>query len=127
MGERIVVEVGGLRVEAQLNDSLTAKAVWAALPVQAAARRWGDEVYFELPVHVDQAPDAREEMAVGELGFWPVGDAFCVFFGPTPVSKAGEPRAYSPVNPFGAVVGDATLLRAAHEGDSVHVSRLAGC
>ena len=84
----------------------------------------GTRCYFEVPLHVDQAADAREEMAVGELGFWPVGDAFCIFFGPTPVSRAGEPRAYSPVNPFGMVVGDATVLRAAHEGDSVRVSRL---
>ena len=124
MDERIVIKVGSVSLVAQLNDSVTAKVIWAALPLQGAADRWGDEVYFEIPVHVDQASDAREEMAVGELGFWPVGDAFCVFFGPTPVSLVGEPRAYSPVNPFGMAVGDATVLRAAHEGDSVHVSRL---
>jgi hypothetical protein len=98
--------------------------VWAALPLEGAAHRWGDEVYFEVPVHVDEADDAREEMAVGELGFWPVGDAFCIFFGPTPISAAGEPRAYSPVNPFGMIEGDATVLRTVREGDTVRVSRL---
>jgi hypothetical protein len=124
MGERIVIEVGSLRLEARLDDSPTANVVAAALPLQAAAHRWGDEVYFEVPMHVDQAADAREEMGVGELGLWPVGDAFCIFFGPTPVSVQGEPLAYSPVNPFGMVVGDATVLRAAHEGAGVRVSRL---
>jgi hypothetical protein len=120
----IDIKIGDLRVVANLTESATAAAIWAALSLKATANRWGDEVYFEVPVHVDQAADAREEMAVGELGFWPAGDAFCIFFGPTPVSAAGEPRAYSPVNPFGMIVGDATVLRAAHEGDRVSVSPL---
>jgi hypothetical protein len=124
MGERISIEVGVLRLEAELNGSPTAAALWASLPLNAVAHRWGDEVYFEVPIHVVQATDAREEMAIGELGFWPVGDAFCIFFGTTPVSVADEPRAYSPVNPFGRIVGDATVLRTAREGDSVRVSRL---
>jgi uncharacterized protein len=122
MGERVIIEVGDTRLVAELNDSATANAISAAVPLEAIAHRWGDEIYFDVPFHVDQAADAREEMGVGELGFWPAGDAFCVFFGPTPVSVAGEPRAYSPVNPFGAIVGDATALRAAREGDSVRVS-----
>ena len=123
MGDRVSIEVGSLSLVAELNGSPTANAVWAALPLEAAAHRWGDEVYFEVPIHVGQAPDAREEMAVGELAFWPTGYAFCIFFGSTPVSLAGEPRAYSPVNPFGTIVGDATALRTAHEGDSVRVRR----
>ena len=123
MGEQVSIEVGGVRLAAELDDSPTANAILAALPLGGTVHRWGDEVYFELPVHVDRALDARAQMAVGELAFWPDGDAFCIFFGPTPVSVAGEPRAYSPVNPFGSVVGDATLLRAAHEGDAVRVCR----
>jgi uncharacterized protein len=126
MGERVSIEVGGVSLIAELNDSPTAAAIWAALPLDAAAHRWGDEVYFEVPVHVGRAPDAREQMAVGELAFWPDGDAFCIFFGATPLSVAGEPRAYSPVNPFGTVVGDATVLRKAREGERVSVARLGG-
>jgi hypothetical protein len=124
MSKRASIEVGGVHLEAQINDSPTANAIWAALPVKAAARRWGDEVYFEVPLHVGRAPDARGEMAVGELAFWPDGDAFCIFFGATPVSLAGEPRAYGPVNPFGSVIGDATALHAAREGDLVSVARV---
>ena len=124
MGERICLEVGDLQLKAELDGSPTAVAIGATLPLQATAHCWGDEVYFDLPIHVDRAAEAREQMAVGELGFWPDGDAFCIFFGPTPVSVAGEPRAYSPVNPFGKVLGDATALRAAREGDEVRVTRL---
>jgi hypothetical protein len=124
-GERVSIEVSSVHLAAALNDSPTANGIWAALPLQTAAHRWGDEVYFEVPIHIGLAVDARDETAVGGLAFWPVGDAFCIFFGPTPVSNAGEPRAYSPVNPFGMIVGDATVLRAAQEGDSVRVSRIA--
>jgi hypothetical protein len=120
----MLIRVGAVRLRARLSDSPTADAVWQALPLSGAAQRWGDEVYFLVPMHVEQAPDAREEMAVGELGFWPVGDAVCIFFGPTPVSRAGEPRAYSPVNPFGRIESDPTVLRAVADGDPVVVEAL---
>ena len=121
---RIRIRLGALELVADLGDSPTADALWRALPVTGEAQRWGDEVYFRVPLHVDGAPDAREEMAVGELGFWPVGDAFCIFFGPTPVSRAGEPRAYSPVNPFGRIDGDPRVLGAVADGDAVAVEAL---
>jgi uncharacterized protein len=121
---RICIAVGDVEIIAELDGSATALAVAERLPLLGSVRRWGDEVYFKVPFHVEQAPDAREEMAVGELAFWPVGDAFCIFFGATPVSLTGEPRAYSPVNPFGMVAGDATALRSTRDGDAVHVRRL---
>jgi hypothetical protein len=106
---RIVLEHGELL--ARLDESPTALAIVEALPLQGTANRWGDEVYFTIPVYVDEAPDARQEMVVGELGYWPVGAAFCIFFGPTPVSVGPEPRAYSNVNPFGRIAGDEGAAR----------------
>jgi uncharacterized protein len=124
VGVKISIEAGGVKVLAELDDSATARLVGAALPLHGVVHRWGDEVYFEVPVHIDRAPDARERMVVGELAFWPNGDAFCIFFGATPVSLTDEPRAYSPVNPFGRVVGDATALAGIREGDAVSVRSL---
>jgi len=108
-------------VRAQLNESATASAIWAALPLQAVASRWGDEIYFSIPVRLAEELGARQDMAVGELGYWPVGTAFCVFFGPTPASKGPGPRAYSNMNPFGQILEDATVLRAVSDGDPVTV------
>ena len=71
-----------------------------------------------------EADDARQNMAVGELGYWPSGSAFCIFFGPTPVSEGETPRAYSNVNPFGQVEGDATVFEDVEDGENVTVSRL---
>lgn len=123
MNRPIVITAGDATVQAELFDNPTADAVWEALPVEGTANVWGEEIYFDIPVTVAQADDAREEMAVGELAYWPTGRAFCIFFGRTPVSVGDEPRAYSPVNPFGRIVGDVAALREVSQGAPVRVIR----
>jgi len=121
---RIRITAANIALEAELNSSPTARQVWEALPIEGRANTWGDEIYFEIPVSAAQALDARADVAVGELGYWPVGRAFCIFFGPTPVSIGAEPRAYSPVNILGRVPGDATRFRAVQDGDAVAIERV---
>ena len=119
----ITISTEGISLPAELNDSPTAQRIWEALPIEGRANTWGDEIYFEIPVVAEQEPDARAEVEVGELGYWPVGHAFCVFFGPTPASTDERPRAYSPVNILGRIVGDATRLRAVRSGAAVRLVR----
>ena len=121
MPKKIHISSGSLRVEAELNDNPTARAVWEALPIEARAMTWGDEVYFDIPVERDLEPDARAEVAVGELGYWPTGNAFCIFFGPTPASSGNTPVAASPVNILGRVLEDATVFRTVRHGDTVRI------
>lgn len=103
-------------MEAELNDSPTARMIWEALPITGRANTWGDEIYFEIPVQAEQSPGARADVEVGELGYWPVGSALCIFFGPTPASTGDKPRAASPVNVVGRVLGDATAFRQVDAG-----------
>jgi hypothetical protein len=110
-------------MEAELNDSPTAQAIWESLPIAGQANTWGDEIYFEIPVQAQQEPDARQDVEVGELGYWPVGSAFCIFFGPTPVSTGPKPRAYSPVNIVGRVLGDATAFCQVADGERVTLNK----
>jgi hypothetical protein len=124
----IVIEAGSVRMEAELDDSPTARQVWDALgrtsaPIEGSANLWGDEIYFEIPVVAAQEADARALVEVGTLGYWPVGHAFCIFFGPTPASTDERPRAYSPVNILGRVLGDATRFREVRNGETVTLSR----
>ena len=119
----ITLSAGNVSLTAELNDSPTAQQIWQALPIEGKANRWGDEIYFEIPVKANQEPDAREQVEVGELGYWPVGHAFCIFFGPTPVSTDERPRAYSPVNILGRVIGDATRFRNVKDGMRVQIIR----
>jgi hypothetical protein len=122
--KQISIHAGTITVEAELNDSSTAELIWENLPIDGQANTWGDEIYFEIPVVVEQESGARADVEVGELGYWPVGHAFCIFFGPTPVSRGDKPRAYSPVNILGKINGDARQFRVVHQGDPVRLERL---
>jgi hypothetical protein len=122
MSSRAVrISVGDVVLDAELNESETAERVYRSLPIQGAAQRWGEEIYFEIPVDADEAADARDRLEVGELAYWPPGRAFCIFFGPTPASSAEEPRAASPVNPLGRVAGDASVLTRVASGTEVTI------
>lgn len=116
---RIRITAGKVTVTAELNDSATGQAIWEALPIRATGNRWGEEIYFAIPVSRQLAEDARADMAVGELGYWPPGEAFCIFFGPTPASTGPLPRAASPVNPIGRIIGDAMVLKQACDGQTI--------
>jgi hypothetical protein len=119
----IIIRAGDLSLPAELNDNPTARQIWAALPIEGQASTWGDEIYFEIPLIAGQESNARAEVEVGELGYWPLGHAFCIFFGPTPVSRDQQPRAYSPVNILGRVLGDATRFRSVPSGAKVQLVR----
>ena len=109
--KRITIVSGQISLKAVLNDSSTAEEIYNALPLEGKANIWGDEIYFDIPVSLKQEDDARADVEVGELAYWPVGTAFCIFFGPTPVSSGDKPRAYSPVNVFGNIEGDARIFK----------------
>jgi hypothetical protein len=120
---KITITAGDVSLPAELNDNPTAQAVWEALPIEGGANVWGDEIYLGIPVRAEQEPDARAVVEVGELAYWPPGNAFCIFFGPTPASTDERPRAASPVNILGRVSGDATLFRGVRGGAPVKISR----
>ncbi|HEX9913282.1 MAG TPA: cyclophilin-like fold protein [Candidatus Bathyarchaeia archaeon] len=118
---RITTEASG-SVEATLNDSETAKAIHGALPLESKANTWGDEIYFSVPVVLD-SERPREVVELGDLGYWPPGHAFCIFFGRTPASRGDEIRPASPVNVFGRVLGDPKVFKKVRSGDRVTLMR----
>ena len=121
MPTAIIITVGDEALAAELNDSDTAQQLLDHLPVEAEADRWGDELYFSIPVEHPAEPGARDEMAVGELAYWPVGNAFCIFFGRTPASHGDEPRAADSCNPLGQVLDDIQPLFDANSGVRVQI------
>lgn len=126
MGEgerRIRIRAGTVEVEARLNESRTAAALWAALPLRSQTSLWGDEVYFTVPVQ----PAGDPEVATVELGavaLWPPGPALCLFFGPTPASHRGEIRPATPVVVVGSLIGDPRRLAGVRSGQPVTVERV---
>lgn len=111
MPQPIELTVGDITLRAELNDSPTAQELIAALPISGSASRWGDEYYFSTPVSVGEGPDATADWNVGDLAFWPPGNAFCILFGPTPASSGDAPRTASPANPIGQILDDIEPLK----------------
>lgn len=108
-------------VELRTGGSQTIAELLKSLPFTSRVQVWGDEVYFDAPFHSDLEKDARAEMEVGEVAFWPDGDALALFFGPTPVSDGRKPKAVSPCNVVGSIQGDHSVLRSVRPGAAVTV------
>ena len=104
--QRIRIKVGGVEAKAELSESATAKAIRQALPLEGSVNTWGEEIYFRIPVSRGLEPDARDVVQLGDLGYWPQGQAFCIFFGATPISGPGEIRPASAVNIIGRLLDD---------------------
>ena len=119
----IIISVEDLTLDAELNTSETAHQIYEALPLEGSVNLWGDEIYFDIPLSIELDEDARESVNIGDLGYWPAGPAFCIFYGRTPVSTDGLPRAYSPVNVFGKITGDATQLTAVSSGSTIRIDQ----
>jgi len=126
---RIVTEHGELAAEIDNSKSSknpkTAKAIIAALPITAEANRWGDEVYFDIPVKIGKE-NTQSDMEIGDIAYWPPGPGFCIFFGPTPVSKNSKPRIASPGNVFGRITTPTdfiNILKQVKDGEDIRVER----
>ena len=120
MGKRIRIVAGVVEAEAELNNTTTAQAIWEALPIKGRASLWGDEIYFSVPVSLELEA-GQELVSMGDLGYWPEGNALCIFFGPTPVSRGNEIRPASAVTVFGKVIGDATIFKKLATGTKITV------
>ncbi len=109
-------------VKATLKDNNTAKAIYEALPITGRANLWGDEIYFSIPVDA-QPENGKTVVELGDIAYWPPGHAFCIFFGPTPMSRGDEIRPASAVNLLGRVDGDPKVFKMVRNGEEVKLER----
>lgn len=120
---KLTIKSGLLCWTAVIYDTPTGRLIGRALPLKGHANRWGEEIYFSIPVKAQLEPGASEVVSRGDLGYWPTGSAFCIFFGPTPVSRGDEIRAASPVNVFGCVEGNLDNLRQVEDGAEIIIGQ----
>ncbi|MFH1836340.1 MAG: cyclophilin-like fold protein [Methanobacteriota archaeon] len=107
---RILIVLEGLELEAELDSSNTAKAIYQILPIESSISFWGDEIYF--PIDVSLPPEnARDDLKIGDLAYWPDGRCFCIFYGRTPASFDDKPRPASPVTVFGRIHAGSERLK----------------
>jgi hypothetical protein len=120
--KKMTITIEDLKVDASLNDSKTAQNIWDALPIEGRVNTWGDEIYFSIPVNVG-LENAKAVVSEGDLGYWPPGSAFCIFFGPTPASEGKEIRPASPVNIFGKIIGDSKVFKKVRSGAKIIIDK----
>jgi hypothetical protein len=120
MGQKIRIRAGAVEAEAELNDTRTGQAIWEALPITGHVNLWGDEIYFSIPLSL-KLEAGQEVVSIGDLGYWPDGNAFCIFYGPTPVSREDEIRPASPVTVFGKVISDAKVFKKIAGGTEISI------
>jgi len=119
---RIRFDFGELKLEAELLDTPTAKAIAAALPLKSDVLTWGEEVYFDVPVTVAREADARAVVTPGEIAYWPQGPAIAIGFGRTPISNGNETRLASPCNVFAKALSSVRALGKVKTGTKVEVN-----
>ena len=122
MSRSINIKFDNSSFEGVLNDSNTSNLIWDSLPINSSVSTWGDEIYFSIPVSENE-DNSKEVVELGDLGYWPPGNAFCIFFGLTPASSEGEIRPASPVNILGKIIGELDSLKQVKSGESVIISR----
>lgn len=120
--EKITITVEDVKMSAELNDSNTAQKIWEALPIEGSVNTWGDEIYFSISVNVG-LENAKAVVSEGDLGYWPPGNAFCIFFGLTPASQGDEIRPASPVNIFGKIIGDPKVFKKVSSGAKIIIEK----
>tara|TARA_B100001093_G_scaffold502542_1_gene555689 strand:+ start:72 stop:440 length:369 start_codon:yes stop_codon:yes gene_type:complete len=118
---QIKIEFESITIEADLNNSETANNIKKLLPILNTVNIWGDEIYFPVDIN-DEEIGAKEIVELGDIGYWPPGNAFCLFFGLTPLSKGEEIRAASPINIIGKIRGEINILKKVKSGEKVMVS-----
>ena len=123
MAQKIKIFCSDIEAEAELENTKTAREIYNLLPLDGAANRWGDEIYFVIPLRLDLEKDATEVVEKGDIAYWPEGCCFCIFFGKTPASTETEIKAASKVNILGKIRGDSTVFRKVKNGDLVIVEK----
>ena len=122
----MLIEIDGARFEVELYDNAAVRDLLNSLPQRISMSRWGDEFYGTLARKVNHAGvPLRDVFEVGEIAFWPPGNALCIFFGPTPASRDGEPRMASPGVALGKLKGDPSVFKS--HGSSLQNVRLLRC
>jgi len=121
--DRILMRSRYEKWEIELNDTLAAYNLYEAMPIEREINVWGGEIYFPVPVNCE-LENGRKIMEESEVGFWPEGNALCLFFGRTPVSSTPKPEAITPVTPVGRVIGNVEALADLPDRTRVTLERL---
>ena len=122
--KKIQITTQNITVEAELLDRSESDNFYSSLPFTGRVNTWGLEIYFSIDHSMELQEDASEIVNLGDIAFWPPGNAFCIFFGPTPASIGDEIRAASEVNLLGKIIGDPLVFKSVPSGTDIKIEAL---
>ena len=123
--KKIQITTQNITVEAELLDRSESDNFYSSLPFTGRVNTWGLEIYFSIDHSMELQEDASEIVNLGDIAFWPPGNAFCIFFGPTPASIGDEIRAASEVNLLGKIIGDPLVFKSVASGSDIKIEAVA--
>jgi len=123
--KKIQITTQNITVEAELLDRSESDNFYSSLPFTGRVNTWGLEIYFSIDHSMELQEDASEIVNLGDIAFWPPGNAFCIFFGPTPASIGDEIRAASEVNLLGKIIGDPLVFKSVPSGSDIKIEAVA--
>ena len=123
--KKIQITTQNITVEAELLDRSESDNFYSSLPFTGSVNTWGLEIYFSIDHSMELHEDASEIVNLGDIAFWPPGNAFCIFFGPTPASIGDEIRAASEVNLLGKIIGDPLVFKSVPSGSDIKIEAIA--
>jgi uncharacterized protein len=120
----IEIKVGSRCIKAAIFNTRTGKKIGEILPFNGVVNTWGDEIYFEIPIEEELDETAKELVELGDIGYWPSGNSFCIFYGRTPISKKDEIRPASAVNIIGKILGDPSVFKGICDGEQILLTQI---
>ena len=122
--KKIKIKFSNNFIIVELNNSDTAKKIYASCPIKSTTNKWGNEIYFETAIKVKKDKTAKDIINLGEIAYWVEGTSIAIGFGPTPISKADEIRLVTKANIFGKTKSNLSSLGMVNSGEIVIVERM---
>ncbi len=122
--KKIILKFKDKELILNLRNTPTANLIYDSLPFSSLVKKWGEEIYFEIPIDIELEDNARTVVKFGEIAFWNEGSAIAIGYGKTPVSNENEIRLISPCNIWADSSFDKTYIEQIKENETVDVKKL---
>ena len=122
--KKIILKFKDKELILNLRETPTANIIYDSLPFSSIVKKWGEEIYFEIPVNIELEYNARSVVEFGEIAFWNGGSAIAIGYGKTPISKENEIRLIAPCNIWADSNFEKSYIEKIKENEIVKLEKL---
>ena len=122
MLQKIQINLSNITFYGYLEINDFTKKIMSKFPLESDIQFWGDEIYFPISIYGNSIDNLKEVVSKGDIAYWPPGNAFCIFWGPTPMSVEDEIRPASPVKVIGYMDSDSSDFSQFNNGEKININ-----